>query len=142
MDTRKRDATLGRVYGGDSGLIHIADGQRVRFGREVGSFVSVKMRREAVLSGQRNGEEAAQLNLCPGCYMVAIFNCAVELANKNHQSLVELGNSLSRAFAQLAKDPSVENIEHIGVLLDSYDKARSRALWAQVESAFTRGGWM
>jgi hypothetical protein len=70
--------------------------------------------------------------------MVAILNCAIELAQRNGQSLTELGNSLGDAFKQLAMDGShAESIESIEVMLDSdpcpipayddYQEARYRA---------------
>lgn len=64
--------------------------------------------------------DAYNLPLCPGCYMVALFNAAITLAERNGQSLRELGNSLGDAFKQLAMDGGhPESIESITVQLDS-----------------------
>ncbi len=48
--------------------------------------------------------------------MIAIFNAAVELADRNGQPRSELARSLSATFAQLADGDSL--IEEITVILD------------------------
>ena len=52
---------------------------------------------------------------------VAIFNAAVELANRSGQPLEELGASLSHAFRKLAENPEAGVTEEIKVLLDPDD---------------------
>jgi hypothetical protein len=123
MTTRKNDATLGRVYGGDTGLIHIADGQRRHVGARIAVLLDSMMRADARIRGDRTDTQADRQDLCPGCYMVALFNACVELAQRNNQSLRELGTSMAAAFQHLADNPNATaaNIEHIGVLLDPLD---------------------
>jgi len=127
--TRAIDPTEGRVYGGANNLIHIPDGERQQFGEALSNMLEAKMRTRAVQVGARTREQAwggdtynrvqRQL-LCPGCYMVAIVATAVALAERNGQSITELGNSLSAAFADLAKNGSGErNMEWIDVQLDA-----------------------
>lgn len=120
MTTRNNNATLGRIYGGDTGLIHIADGQRRNVGARLAVLLDSIMRADARMRGDRTEAEADRQDLCPGCYMVALFNACVELAVQNGQSLSELGNTMAAAFQQLADNPNATaaNIEHIGVILD------------------------
>lgn len=113
------NGTEGRVYGGDCELIHVQDGRRAFVGQEVAEFVDTTMRNLAVASGTRTAEQAwgaDEQDLCPGCYMVVLVNCARELAARNGQPIAELGRSLSAAFAKLAEDEFA--IEEIAVLLD------------------------
>lgn len=123
MTTRNNNATLGRVYGGDTGLIHIADGQRRHVGARLAVLLDSIMRADARMRGDRTEAEADRQDLCPGCYMVAMFNACVELAQQNGQSLSELGATMAAAFQQLADNPeaTAANIEHIGVILDPLD---------------------
>lgn len=133
MNTRDNNATLGRVYGGDTGLIHIADGQRRHVGARLAVMLDSIMRADARMRGDRTEAEADRQDLCPGCYMVAMFNACVELARQNGQSLAELGNSMAAAFQALADNPNATaaNIEHIGVILDppEPDEQMSAADW-------------
>ena len=107
--------TQGRVYGGDPGLIHIPDGRRAEFGRKVASFLTDQMHHlDAGISWTPNGRYKP---LCPGCYMVALVNAAIELADRNGQSRKELGLSMANAFSRLAAGgPMVR--EEIEVILD------------------------
>jgi hypothetical protein len=105
LDTTQ--ATLGRVYGGNPTLCHIADGTRRTVGFAVAESLTLEMRRRA--NDWSNP-------LCPGCYMVAIVNAAMFLATHNGQSLTELGNSLSLAFAKVADGGGLS--EEIVVMLD------------------------
>lgn len=129
--TEAIDPTEGRVYGGASNLIHIPDGERKRFGEELANALDWQMRRRAYATGARTQQQAYGSDgsviraapdaqpLCPGCYMVAIVAMAVTLAERNGQSVTELGNSLSAAFADLAKNGSGQrNMEWIDVQLD------------------------
>lgn len=112
--TLTRNGTLGRVYGGDCSLIHIPDNSRADVGRQMAEHLDKVMREGAE---NRTAEQRASQALCPGCFMVAVFNMAVSLAEANGQPLSELGNSLGDAFKSLAKGgPS--RIEHILVKLD------------------------
>lgn len=123
MTTRDNNPTFGRIYGGDTGLIHIADGQRRHVGARIAVLLDSIMRADARMRGDRTEAQADKQDLCPGCYMVALFNACVELARQNNQSLAELGASMAAAFQQLADNPhaTAANIEHIGVILDPLD---------------------
>lgn len=119
--------TEGRVYGGASNLIHIADGQRENVGAYLARMLDAHMRAEAVRNGARSEAQAwgdpdrraPRQQLCPGCYMVAIVATAVKLAEENGQSVQELGRSLSVAFDAIAKNGTSErNMEWIDVQLD------------------------
>lgn len=101
------NGTLGRVYGGDPGLVHLADGTRGSFGQRVASFIDAEMRAQSAA-----GPDAA---LCPGCYMVAIVATAMTLADRYGQPMNELGRSLAYAFTQVAElsDAAMELPEEI-----------------------------
>jgi hypothetical protein len=113
-----REGTNGRVYGGDPNLIHVPDGRRREAGRMAGKAIDFIMRQitESFPWPQRRFKL-----LCPGCYMVVLFNAAVWLAKQNGQPLTELGNSLGSAFLLLAANPTDEGIEEIEVQLDPCD---------------------
>jgi hypothetical protein len=103
--TRTRNAETGMVYRGACDLIHIQDGQRAETGATLAGYLDTMMRTDALNDGTRTyaqtfGPDAQPL--CPGCYMVAVYNMAITLAQENGQSLAEMGRSLSRAFANLA----------------------------------------
>lgn len=117
MSIDKTGGTEGRVYGGNPSLIHVKDGTRAQVGAFVASQLAVEMRWRAVEDGSRSMGEVLSQKLCPGCYMVVLFNAAVKLAQDNGQSLTELGNSMSAAFKALAEG-GPEAIEEIEVLLD------------------------
>lgn len=125
--TNAINPTEGRVYGGASNLIHLADGTRADFGALVATYVDSQMRQRAVVAGARTQDQAygdadrqqPRQQLCPGCYMVAIVATAVTLAERNGQSVQELGRSLSMAFAAIAENGTSErNMEWIDVQLD------------------------
>ena len=114
---RKRNDD-GLVYRGACDLIHIQDGQRAEVGGTLANRLDAIMRSRAVSSGARTFEQARSLSLCPGCYMVALFNAAVTLAKANGQSMSELGNSMADAFRALA-DGGADRMESITVALDA-----------------------
>jgi hypothetical protein len=113
-----RNGTEGRTYGGDKNLVHIEDGKRCLAGAKIADFADNSIRKAAWSRGVANAYSAP---LCPGCYMVAIFNAAVELAKRSGQPLEELGASLSHAFRKLAENPEAGVTEEIKVLLDPDD---------------------
>ncbi len=99
-----------RIYGGDPKYVHIPDGQRKAVGANISRLLDREMRSRARAS--------YDTPLCPGCYMVALVNAAVLLADANGQSRSELGRSMSQAFAKLAADPAKGLTEEIEVILD------------------------
>ena len=107
-----------QVYRGKPEFVHIEDGQRAAMGRMVAQLLCDEIRAAAFRKGKRDAYDVPAV--CPGCYMVAVFNCAIELARINGQSLTELGNSLGNAFKALAQDGGhAESIESIEVQLDA-----------------------
>jgi hypothetical protein len=104
---------MGRVYGGDPNLLHYKDGTRANAGREIANFLDRHLRERNAHLGRRAVESA----LCPGCFMIAIYNAAVHLAEDNGQSLTELGNSLSKVFAELASGKR-HTTEELDIILD------------------------
>jgi hypothetical protein len=111
-----RNGTDGRVYGGDTGLVHIPDGDRRQVGWEIAACAEDIIRAHAKLAGRKyNGD------LCPGCYMIALFNAAIHLAESNGQPLRELGLTMAKAFTDLAANPAAGVTEEITVILDPDD---------------------
>jgi hypothetical protein len=114
--TRERNPDTGMVYRGACDLVHIADGKRAEMGEELARELDAMMRDAA--NWEAGNHDADNKPLCPGCYMVALFNAAVSLANDNGQSLSELGRSMSTAFWNLATRGE-SHIESIAVELDA-----------------------
>lgn len=117
---------MSKVYRGNPALVHIPDGQRAGVGKELARHLDYLIRDRAIDADESPdyskfaGIVDGTTPLCPGCYMVAIFNCAIASARANGQSLTELGNSLGDAFKALAQDGShEESLESIVVQLDS-----------------------
>lgn len=105
-------------YAGDPNLVHVADGRRADMGRSAAGFIEQEIRYNASVAGRGDLNNAYKAPLCPGCYMVVIYNTALELAKQNGQSETELCRSLSLAFAKLADNPNMDK-EEIFVCLDS-----------------------
>lgn len=104
------------VYRGAPSLVHIKDGERQSVGRYSALIMSALIRNLAI----KDGAQPASVRdkpICPGCYMVVIFNQAVALAHANGQSLTELANSMIGAFEQL-RDYGITAREDIEVRLD------------------------
>jgi hypothetical protein len=118
------NGTLGRVYGGDPELVHIPDGQRADVGHELAKEADAIIREFGIAKAGKSLKNYYDKPICPGCYMVAGFNMLVVLAQKNGQSLTELGNTMSRAFGKLAEcgelldSNAMACIEEIEVILD------------------------
>lgn len=89
-----------RTYGGDPNLVHIMDHHRQDVARVVADTLGSLMRLAAKINGTVYDPDHP---LCPGCYMIALFDAAVHLANDNGQDVRELGHTLSKAFADLAE---------------------------------------
>lgn len=124
MQSVSQNGVAGMVYRGDPALIHVSDGKRAEAGQAVAKFVDKAMRQNAQgrdaeqIWGDFNGGGPRKQALCPGCYMVVLYDAAIALADANGQSRRELAASLSEAFAKLAADPSLGYSEEIHVLLD------------------------
>lgn len=113
-----KNGTDGRVYGGDCNLIHVADGKRAQFGKALAETLDHRMRTAAEAEGRRTYQEAEDQDLCPGCYMIVGFNMLVALAQRNGQSIEELGRTMARAFAELEAKGEAFDMEEITVMLD------------------------
>lgn len=104
MNKLSHNGTDGRSYGGDPSLIHIPDQHRADVGRSVAMMLEAEMRAMGTLGV---GHEAKPMDsddpICPGCYMIAIFDAAVWLAKQTGQDVRELGHSMSDLFAKLAE---------------------------------------
>jgi hypothetical protein len=114
-----QNGNQGRVYGGDPELVHIPDGQRIEMGARLAARLNDLMRSTAKANGDKQAYYSGK-PLCPGCYMVALFNAAVTLAKVSGQPLAELGRSMAGAFNALADCPEGDTacIESITVKLD------------------------
>src|SRR5688572_17757371 len=97
------NGTEGRVYGGDPNLIHINDGERADMGLRMAEHLDRRMRDE--YKGERTLDQRVDQPLCPGCYMIAMFNMAITLADENGQSRTELARSMRNAFEKLLCNP-------------------------------------
>lgn len=89
--------TDGRTYGGDPNLVHIPDHHRKDLARAVADTLASEMRFSAKVNNTKSDGD-----LCPGCYMIAVFDMAIHLAKDTGQDVRELGHTLSKAFADLA----------------------------------------
>ena len=124
MNTERNKET-GLVYRGREDRVHIADGQRAEQGYILAGVLEDNMREDEFLrlfvagaDPDTAARESHNKPLCPGCYMTAVFNMAVKLAQDNGQSLRELGRTLAGEFQRLAEGgPS--RIEEVRVVLDS-----------------------
>jgi hypothetical protein len=107
----------GRVYGGDVNLIHVVDGLRGQMGVDVADTVERLMRERAE---NRTNEEREAQALCPGCYMVVIFNAMLSLAERTGQDLKEMTRAMKGALTELEKDPTNQGLrEEICIILDN-----------------------
>lgn len=93
--TRKQ-GTSGRTYGGAKDLVHIPDHRRKDVGIMLAEHLERLQREVAVIPG------AERKLLCPGCYMIALIDAAVWLAENNGQPIHELGRTMERAFGHIA----------------------------------------
>jgi len=106
-----------RVYGGDTGLIHVKDGHRVATGRALASNLENMIREAALSDGRNTSEEVNDLSLCPGCYMTVYLNAMVETAKRNGQSLTELSKTMALALEdavlaeKLDQSPYAEHVQ-------------------------------
>ncbi len=101
-DTYIARGTEGRVYGGLEDKVHIPDGTRGAFGQRVADFIDAEMR--------AGDADAGDKPLCPGCYMIALLGTAITLAQRNGQTLPELGRAMAHAFTELADRAEAEPV--------------------------------
>lgn len=100
--------TNGRVYGGDPTLVHVPDHHRTDMGDGVAQMLDSAMRMVAKIQGTND-----RGTLCPGCYMIVLFDAAVKLAQKNGQPVQELGHSMADLFQKLAFDGEFKPTEEM-----------------------------
>ena len=116
MNKLTHNGTGGRAYGGDPDLIHIPDHHRADVGVAIASQVDALMRVLGVLGvGHEPAPMDSEKPLCPGCYMIALFDAAVELARREGQPVTELGYSMAQMFYSLAQDGSYRPTEEMVV---------------------------
>lgn len=105
-DMRKltHNGTEGRAYGGDPSLVHIPDHHRADVGRSIAVMLESEMRTLGTLGfGHEPKPYDSDAPICPGCYMIALFDAAVWLAKGTGQDVRELGCSMAYLFARLAE---------------------------------------
>lgn len=113
------EGTNGRVYGGDPTRIHIDDGKRADVGLRIAERLDNIMRCE--YTGPRTLDERIMQPLCPGCYMIALVNAAITLADANGQSRTEMARTMRNAFHALMENPDKGMSEEIEIMLDPCD---------------------
>lgn len=103
MQKLTHGGTDGRTYGGDPSLVHIPDHHRADVGRSVAAMLEAEMRTLGTLGfGHEPKPYDSDACICPGCYMIALFDAAVFLAKATGQDVRELGTSMAYLFAELA----------------------------------------
>lgn len=99
------NGTAGRTYGGDPSLVHIPDHHRADVGHSVAAMLEAEMRAIGTLGfGHEPKPYDSDAPICPGCYMIALFDAAVWLAKATGQDVRELGVSMAALFAKLAAE--------------------------------------
>jgi hypothetical protein len=119
MDMQKltHNGTDGRSYGGDPDLVHIPDHHRTDVGKAVADQLTAIMRMVGTLGvGHTPESYESDKPLCPGCYMIALFDAAVELAKREGQSVKELGMSMAQLFNKLAWEGEYRATEEMTVV--------------------------
>lgn len=116
MSQLTHNGSDGRTYGGDPNLIHIPDHHRADVGHAIANVIDATMR---LLGTLGVGHEAKPMTedapLCPGCYMIALFDASQELARRTGQPMHELAASMAGLYTELAKDPSFRPVEEMVV---------------------------
>jgi len=123
MQKLTHNGTGGRSYGGDPNLVHIPDHHRADVGREIADTLTATMRLLATL-GVGHDVEAYEGDkaLCPGCYMIALFDAAVELAKREGQPVRELGLSMAQLFTRLAAQGEYRATEEMTVVSPAFGR--------------------
>lgn len=104
-------ADMEQIYTGDPEKIHIREGGRGEVGHDLAGDLDSRMRRECV--DPRTEYELLTQRLCSGCYMIALFNAALTLADGNGQDRVEMAKWMVGLFTLLANNPEMGLIEEI-----------------------------
>lgn len=113
------NGTDGRAYGGDPALVHIPDTHRTDVGRSLAAMLEAEMRTLGTLGmGHAPKPYDSGDDLCPGCYMIALFDAAVFLAKQTGQPVRELGASMADLFRRLAVQGEYQPTEEMIVLDD------------------------
>lgn len=126
MQKLTHNGTDGRSYGGDPSLIHIPDHHRADVGKAVADMLTATMKALATLGVGHDAESYdSDKPLCPGCYMIALFDASIELAKREGQSVQELGLSMAQLFTKLAQEGEYRATEEMTVVtadryMDSY----------------------
>lgn len=117
MQQLTHNGTQGRSYGGDPNLIHIPDHHREDVGKAIADTLTAFMRTLGTLGvGHEVELYDADKPLCPGCYMIALFDAAVELAKREGQPVKELGLSMAQLFTKLAEEGAYRATEEMTVI--------------------------
>jgi hypothetical protein len=138
MQKLTHNGTGGRSYGGDPSLIHIPDHHRADVGRAVADMLSATMRTIATLGVGHDAEPYdTDKPLCPGCYMIALFDAAIELAKREGQSVQELGLSMAQLFLKLAAEGEYRATEEMVVVSEPVSV---KGDWNSAEGAYNIPG--
>lgn len=117
MQTLTHSGTDGRTYGGDPSLVHIPDHHRVDVGKAIADSLTAIMRMVGTLGVGHDAEPyEGDKALCPGCYMIALFDASIELAKREGQSVQELGYSMAQLFTKLAEQGEYRATEEMIVI--------------------------
>lgn len=117
MQKLTHNGTNGRSYGGDPSLVHIPDHHRGDAGKAIADSVTATMRMLGTLGfGHEPKPYESDAPLCPGCYMITLFDAAVELAKREGQPVKELGYSMAALFAKLAREGEYRATEEMTVV--------------------------
>lgn len=117
MNKLSHNGTDGRSYGGDPSLVHIPDHHREDIGKAVADTLTALMRAMGTLGvGHAPEPYEGDKPLCPGCYMIALFDAAVTLAQREGQPVKELGLSMAQLFTKLAQEGAYRATEEMTVI--------------------------
>jgi hypothetical protein len=117
MQKLTHNGTDGRSYGGDPNLVHIPDHHRADVGKAIADELTALMRMVGTLGVGHVAEPyEGDKPLCPGCYMIALFDAAVELAKREGQPVKELGLSMAQLFMRLAMEGEYRATEEMIVI--------------------------
>lgn len=119
-----RQSPAAQVYGVSLNpeRLHFADGSHVEAGRTVATFLDA-LQRDA------NPDAPDDALLCPGCYMLVLFNASLFLAADNGQSGLQLARTMERAYGDLRRyleqnprpldELAISHLQIVGETLDA-----------------------